>query len=160
MVYRWESYKYSVPAEVVGAEFEKIEKEHGKITSQFVLDSARDTDSPIHSMFEWDNAIAGEKYRLHQATTIILSLKVEKETEKKPKVLRAYYNVSETEKKGSFINVDSAFSNPDTQEIILKRALREFQSFRNKYENLKEFAEVFEKFDEVLLDFAEDTEEE
>ena len=149
MVYKWESYKYSVPAEVVGAEFEKIEKEHGKVTSEYVLDSARDTDSPLHSMFEWNNEIAGEKYRLHQATIIILSLKVEKETEKKPKTLRAYYNVSESEKKGSFINVDSAFSNPDTQEIILKRALREFQAFRTKYENLKEFAKVFKEFDEV-----------
>jgi hypothetical protein len=150
MVYKWESYKYSVPAEVVGAEFEKIEKEHGKVTSEFVLDSARDTDSPLHSMFEWNNEIAGEKYRLHQATIIILSLKVEKETEEKPKTLRAYYNVSESEKKGSFINVDSAFSNPDTQEIILKRALREFQAFRTKYENLKEFAKVFKEFDEVF----------
>ena len=150
MVYSWKMYQYSVPAETVGKEFEKIEKEYGKITSDLVLQKAESEESPIHELFEWDDAVAGHKYRLSQATQIIISLAKEVEEDPKTKTVRAYYNVSDGERKGSFVNAKTAFSNPDTRDIILKRALRELESFKEKYQNLSELAGVFTKIDELL----------
>lgn len=156
MVYSWRSYNYSVSAETVGHEFEKIEKEHGKITNDLVLQEATDENSPLHEMFEWDDSVAGHKYRLHQATLIIVSLAVEPEEVKTPKEVRAYYNVSNGERKGKFINMKSAFSNPDTKEIVLKRAFREFMSFKNKYSNIEEFSELFATFENTLSNMDEE----
>lgn len=151
MVYSWNTYKYTVPAETVGKEFEKIEKKYGKLTSDLVLQNAESEESPLHELFEWDDAVAGKKYRLHQATHLILNLvREDVEENKTPKPVRAYYNVSSDQKKGSFINVKSAFSNPDNRDIILKRALRELQAFKEKYENLSELAGVFTQIDKIL----------
>ena len=158
MVYSWKMYQYSVPADVAGKEFEKIEKEYGKVTSELLLQNAEPEESPLHELFEWDDAVAGRKYRLSQATNIIINLAVEVEKEQKPKKIRAYYNVSDTEKKGTFINVESAFSNPDTKEIVIKRAYREMVAFTKKYENITEFAPIFKAIeslkDEILGDEA------
>lgn len=159
MVYSWKTYNYAVSADVVGKEFEKIEKQYGKLTNDLVLQNAEDEDSPIHELFEWDDAVAGHKYRLTQATQLIINLAYEPEEQTKPKPVRAYYNVAETEKKGSFVNMKSAFSNPDSRDIILKRALRELESFKEKYQNLSELAGVFSKIDELLVTENAETEE-
>lgn len=160
MVYSWKTYGYSVSAETVGKEFEKIEKQYGKLTSDLVLQSAEDEDSPIHECFEWDDAVAGHKYRLSQATSLILNLAVEPDKVKKPEKIRAYYNVSDSTKKGTFINAKSAFENPDTRDIVLKRALREFKAFQEKYKNLSEFSQIFGMFDELSEKYEIEAEEE
>lgn len=150
MVYSWKLYKYKIPAQVVGKEFEKIEEKYGKLTNELVLQDAESEDSPIHEMFEWDDSVAGHKYRLSQATNIIVSLAVEVEKDSEPRTVRAYYNVSENEKKGKFVNMQFAFENPDTKEIVLKRALNELQMFKKKYENLSELSMIFDQIDLVL----------
>lgn len=149
MVYSYNAYKYAVPAQVVGERFEKIEKKHGKLTNELVLEDARSTSSPLHSLIEWDDKIASHKYRLYQATLLITNLHAEVETDDVVKEVRAFVDTSDGGKKGSFINVTAAFANPDTREIVLKRALRELEMFRQKYQNLKELSEVFEKIEEL-----------
>ena len=160
MVYSWKMYQFSVPADTVGREFERIEKEHGKVTSELLLKDAEPEDSPLHELFEWDDAVAGHKYRLTQATNVIINLAIEVEKEQKPKKIRAYYNVSDSERKGRFINAETAFANPDTKEIILKRAYREMQSFMQKYENLTEFAPVFKAIEDIKSEILGDEENE
>lgn len=147
MVYKWKTYQYKVSADVVGKHFEELEKVTGNITSEIVLDSARNEDSPIHSLFEWDDSIAAEQYRLKQATTLICNLAVEIETDKKPIECRAFMEVTD-QKVGTFMNVQSAFENHDTRQIVLDRAKRELTMFKQKYKNLNELAKVFDAIDE------------
>lgn len=147
MVYSWKTYGYSVSADVVGREFEKIEEKYGEVTSENILESASDEKSPIHNVFEWDDSKAAHKYRLHQATTLICNLKVTTD-EHKDLSVRAYVDVSES-KKGSFINIGSAFKNPDTREMVIQRALSELEAFREKYRDLVELAAVFNEIDKL-----------
>ena len=154
MVYKWEGYAYSVDANIVGQQFEKIEKEKGEITSQTVLDEARPESSPIHELFEWDDTVAAEKYRLNTASSIIRCLAIEVEDkDKKPIKCKAFVNVSKESgvtAKGKFINVSSAMENEDTRDIVIKRALNELRAFQNKYKSLVEFAGLFEEIDNLL----------
>lgn len=150
MVYKWNNYKYPVSAEVVGKHFEQIEKKYGKLNNRNVLDSARPEKSPIHSLFEWDDTKAADKYRLEQASRLIVNLNVEIETEEaKPIVCRAFVNVSEA-KQGSFINIESAFRVEETQEIVLKRAMQELKAFEQKYKNLEILADLFSEINELV----------
>jgi hypothetical protein len=149
LVYKWKNYKYSVPAEVVGKHFQKLEKKEGALTSQNVLESARSEKSPIHSLFEWDDTKAAEQYRLKQAAQLICNLTVEIETEDKPIECRAYMDVSEA-KVGSFINVQSAFQSEESRDVVLKRALNELSAFKTKYKNLLELQDVFDVIDTHL----------
>lgn len=150
MVYSWKNYGYSVSADVAGKELEKIEKKYGEVTSELVLQSATPESSPLHCVFEWNDSVAAHQYRLQQASVLICNLarEVEADTEKKI-VTRAYVDVSENTS-GSFVNVESAFKNVDTREIVLKRALAELQAFEQKYKNLIELSSVFSEIDKVL----------
>lgn len=150
MVYKWNSYKYPVAAEVVGKHFEKVEKKYGELNSKNVLESARSEKSPIHSLFEWDDTQAAEKYRLEQASKLIVNLNIEVETgEAKPILCRAFVNVSE-KKSGSFINIESAFQSEETKELVLKRALDELKAFEQKYKNLEILSDLFLEIDDFI----------
>lgn len=67
------------PAEItvpVREALERLERD-GRLTAAGVLDSARDSASPLHRCFEWDDSVAGERYRLDQARRLIRSVRVE-----------------------------------------------------------------------------------
>lgn len=53
-----------------------IYKQYGEVKPQELVDTARPTSSPIHDAFEWDDSIAGEKYRLIQADTWIRNVTI------------------------------------------------------------------------------------
>jgi hypothetical protein len=52
-----------------------LEREKGRLIPADLVEDARDPDSPLHAYFTWDDTEAAEKYRLHQARTIIRSVK-------------------------------------------------------------------------------------
>lgn len=151
MVYKWSKVSYSVSADIVGKHFEKLEKKYGEVNRVNVLDSARPEKSPIHSLFEWDDTKAAENYRLTQASMLICNLDIEVQTEdeSKPITCRAFVNTSESVT-GSFVNIQSAFQNEDTKEIVLQRALQELKAFEKKYENLTELSEIFAEIDQLV----------
>jgi hypothetical protein len=59
----------------VERELDRIYKEDGGVTPVAILERAARTEHPLHQHFEWDDTIAGQKYRLHQATQMILASK-------------------------------------------------------------------------------------
>jgi len=54
-----------------------IYQAHGELTPQIVVDEARPEGSPLHSRFDWNDQIAGEKYRLVQAQQLIRAVRIE-----------------------------------------------------------------------------------
>ena len=160
-----------VSADDFGKELEKIEKEFGDVTSERLVDTARDEDSILHCMFEWDDAIAGELYRRKKATEYICSLMIVPVQSNPPKVetieivevppIRAYANqkpsdMNSVDKSGSFINIRKAFADEDTRSIVLMQAVRELQSFKRKYENYLEFSKLFNEIDSLINQFTEE----
>lgn len=53
----------------------------GSLTPEAVVESARSPESPMHGLFTWDDAVAGQKWRLEQARELIRSVKVVISTE-------------------------------------------------------------------------------
>ena len=75
--YTWRiDFYHKIDANDVGKELEKIEQTTG-ITNQNVLKYAKDETTTLNKMFEWDDSVAGEKYRLEQARKIINNIQVE-----------------------------------------------------------------------------------
>ena len=152
-----EGWRPGVDANTVGAVMEQIEDKYGSITSERFLEASRAEDSPTHGVFEWDDGIAAEKYRLHQASRTICAVRVivrnETGTKIPEKPPRAFVNiVDDDSKKGQYVNVSDAMSNEDTRQAVLKRAMRELKSFQEKYSALSELAEVFMAIDKVCND--------
>lgn len=55
----------------------------GRLTPDLVVQDAESSDSPLHELFEWDDGVAGHKYRIEQARQVITSVRVVITTEHK-----------------------------------------------------------------------------
>lgn len=149
MVYKWSCFQYSVDANIVGRTIENIEKEKGECTARMLLEEARAEESPIHELFEWDDSIAAEKYRLKQATEIITAVAVVIEDNvDTPKKVRAFANVG-SRRKGSFIPMTTALAKEESRKIILQHALEELSEFKAKYRDLQELATIFAEIEKL-----------
>lgn len=51
----------------------------GKLTAEEVVEDARRETSPLHDLFEWDDAEAAQRWRVEQARVLIRSVRVEVE---------------------------------------------------------------------------------
>ena len=58
-------------------ELEQLVKSNGALSPQLVVDAARHNNSALHSFFEWDDSVAGEKYRIEQARGVIKMFRIE-----------------------------------------------------------------------------------
>lgn len=133
--------KYNVSAQDFYDEIKNLPQ----ITAKNVVDLARDENSKLHSDFEWDNEIAGEKYRIIQAREMIrlLAFKPKEETEKATRVFEL------TSQTSVYLPVVSISKNEDEYQALLKRALAELESFKKKYSTLVELEEVFRAIEEL-----------
>jgi hypothetical protein len=69
-------YRAAVDAQTTGQELERIRSHHGELTADLVVDESRPESAPLHSAFEWNDTIAAEEHRKHQARTMIRAIQV------------------------------------------------------------------------------------
>ena len=154
MVYKYRATQYKVPAQVAGEYLEELGKEEGGLTARTLLERSRPEEALLHECFEWDDTEAAERYRLGQARYFISNV-VTVELKGKPvEPTRAFVQVTQREHNevGIFKPVHIALSDSVSREIVLGNAMRDMQSFKDKYATLEELASVIEAMDEVLKD--------
>ena len=125
----------------------------GKNISAFdVVESAKGKDSPLHDYFDWDNDVAGDKWRLEQAQCMIRSIEVKYiGGDGKPEYIRMMYNLETEENKNMYIPVDEVFSSEIYREQLLERAYSEAISWKERYHHLQEFSKVFESIERLKM---------
>lgn len=157
-------FSYKVSPQVVGETLDKL-AENTEVTAQSFLDISRPEDSPTHEIFEWNDAIAAEKYRLNIAGCVIRSIDVTRvevedattevsivETKEEDQTYkRAYVNVNKSAglQKAKFVPIEQAMSNADMRKQVLQNALDELNAYKRKYFMLSELAKVFDAISEV-----------
>lgn len=117
----------------------------GDLTPKIVVDEARDTDHPLHHRFEWDNSIAGEKYREIQAAQIIRSVKITYNAagSTEPRTVRGFLPLQrEDSPAASYRPVHEVFANELTREMVLRQFRMEWQQLKARYSHLEEFAAI------------------
>ena len=150
-VWKFEN-KYKANAEEAYAEIKSLEV----ITPQNVVDLARNEDSVIHNDFEWDDSIAGEKFRCIQAKDMIRSfILVKEEPKTNPDDKNIVYEIPElypvehlralhtTSKPHEYAPVEYFVENQDEYRILLNRAIAELEAFKRKYSMIAELEDVF-----------------
>lgn len=151
--YEWRGAQYPVEPQVAGNYFKSLEEQYGKVTPENLLESSRPEDSVMHKCFQWDDAIAAEKYRKYQASSMITNLVkvVIKHNESsglsEEIKTRAVVSVSPGIEKGEFVSIERAMSDSEMRDTVLKNALRELITFQEKYKNLGELEGVFESIE-------------
>ena len=172
--YSWRSgFSYGCSPQIVGEVLETIEERDGKVTPEAFLEESRPEDAETHKMFEWNDAIAAEKYRLDKAQRIIggltytmvidedvhtkVTLVDEKDVvtvNESIKPYKAWINVSEKGRGrvGSpavLVSFDRAMADKVMRQNALRNALSEVKMYTNKYRHIKEFSKIFTAIDEV-----------
>jgi hypothetical protein len=139
-------------ASIVGKHIDFLrEQNKGELLAEDVLKDARNPNSPLHQLFEWDDSEAAEAYRLQQARGIIravVAIYREPERSAPSHKVAAFTRIPEGET-SHYRATHQALSQKATREAILKQAWKELQSWRARYAHLKEFADLVEVVDEV-----------
>lgn len=128
-------------------ELAAIYREHSKLTSELVVDVARDSRHPLHNRFEWDDSVAGEKYRQVQASELIRSVKVKfaptPEGDERPAV-NAFHSVP-TPAGRTYVPVEQVAEDPFQRQLVLQAAEREWRDLRRRYSHLQEFIAMIQR---------------
>lgn len=137
-------------ANLVGNHIELLRKEqHGELTPEDVLKDARNPNSPLHTFFEWDDGLAAEQHRLHQARGLIRAVVAVYVSEDRPAVrAKAYVHINESGAQ-HYRETTHALSQAKTRKMVLQRAWKELQGWRDRYKDLKEFSDLIAVIDEV-----------
>ena len=127
-------------------------RQNGGLSPQSLLDASRPKESVLHDEFEWDDSVAAEEYRLHQAGHIIRCIVVvhEKPADagKKEKSIpvRLYHpthNVDD-EKRGTYESITVIAKDTDMKARLMQDCLRELKWMQNKYSALKDVVNLLD----------------
>lgn len=148
MVYQWKSGSRigGISAQVAGEVCEQLDSV-GCLSAQRLVDVSRPKEAALHTAFEWDDSIAGEEWRKHQARHIINSIIVVQKKEDEPIPVRAFFKIEQSE--GTYESVHTILRCSTKREMLMQDALRELDSFKRKYSVLKELSGVFAAIDEA-----------
>lgn len=139
-------------AKAVGDHLELLRQQcKGELTPEDVLSDAKHDNSPLHSFFEWDDSAAAYQHRLAQARGLIravVAVYVDDEKQRPAIRQKAYVHIAEA---GAphYRETGHAMSQTKTRQLVLQRAWRELQAWKSRYQDLKEFSDLFEVIDEV-----------
>lgn len=140
-------------AAIVGQHIEMLRQRcKGELTPEDILDDAKNDNSPLHSFFEWSDSEAAKQYRLQQARGLIRAVVAIYVSDDKPAVRqRAYVNIKAAGEPQHYREITHAMSQTKTRDIVLNKAMAELIGWRNRYRDLKAFADLFDQIDQLRL---------
>lgn len=111
-----------------------------------VVEKAKDKNSEMHSIFEWDDSVAGEEYRKIQAGKMVRNLVIVRNDETEEKTNVRYF-VSTGKRDSTYTPTRLVIRNQDAYEQLLERAYAELRAFKEKYSTLSELEEILALID-------------
>jgi hypothetical protein len=144
----------------INAEINRIYQEHNGITPSLLVEEAKNPDSILHHLFEWDDEKAGHAYRLDQARQIITSVKVNIVSE--TKMISAVSYVRDPRVPGDqqgYVSIETLKTDKDLAKESIKL---EFARAYSHLQKAKLHAEVLNMQNQVglLLTNLEETQQE
>ena len=116
-----------------------------------VIQVARMERSPLHPYFEWDDSIAGQKYRLEQARELIrINISFIKGVETQA---RTFISLSTDRRAsgGGYREMEYVLDNPTWRETMVKDALIDLENFERRYKALAELTNLLEEIKTTRL---------
>lgn len=149
MVYKWRSgSQIKANPQASGELFEKLSETEEGLTAQTLLNANKPKNAPLHNDYEWDNDKAAEEWRLHQSRHFLNSLTVVLVNDDTAEnvTTRAVHITTELHK---YEPITAIIQNENKYDVLLKNAFSELESFKRKYEVLKELKPIFDLLDEL-----------
>lgn len=117
---------------------QKLAETNGSfLDPHIVLEEAKNASSVLHDVFEWDNKIAGEKYRLIQARILINAVHVKIDGKSSPAYFNTRVEIGGVMKQGYF-PVARVMSDQEIHDAVLRDAIRDLELAQDKYKEISE----------------------
>jgi hypothetical protein len=141
---------------------EKIRGEKGgAFKPEHLWKAAKGKRHVLHNEFEWNNEIAGAKYRTIQAAKVIRSLKMvrslENEGEVRTVCVSAFTSMgsgAEDGRQSKYYDTTEILSDGARRSLLLKKVWGQLLSLKVKYSDLHEFSKVWSAINDVESDLA------
>jgi hypothetical protein len=146
MNYKWKIAEFNIDANIAGRALEELEAENGSVTPSLVVQAAAPKNAILHRCFEWNNQIAGNKYRESQAGEMLRKLviiNITEDPDKETEVIRAFVNVLNADNERVYVSTLAAMGDNDYRNQVLADAIRDLLNFQKKYQELKELSALF-----------------
>lgn len=143
-------------AEMRRGELDALLVANGTVTPKAVVDFARNPDTALHSVFEWDDSTAGERFREIQASQYIRSVAkvMPVAGSDEPMRVRAFVSLSRDRGTGAYRPVEAVLADPEMYREMLSEAESEFKAFRTKYQHVKQLTRLFVVAESVFKEAA------
>ena len=126
-------------------------KNHGILSPEAVVEAAKNPNSALHTRFEWDNTKAAHQYRLWQARNLLRVVVeiIDDGAEKIPVNVFVSLTPDRTGDTGGYRQVIDVVSNKTLYNTMLENAVSELESFKKKYQRIKELGRIFREIDKL-----------
>ena len=140
-------------------EIEEVRAEHGgTIPKGALVEKAKKKRSALHREFTWNVKKAAEERWLHQEAYIMRSYMVTVEGPKNSGHLPKYVSIrvaDETDQEkprtvSMWASLEEQLRDPGGRQLLLQKAIRDLNAYRNRYVYLSELAQLFAAMDEEL----------
>jgi hypothetical protein len=132
-------------ANIIGEFCDKLYRKFGTITAEMFVTAAK-KDKTIRPYLEWDNTLAAEQYRLHQARILIGSFTVTIERHDKEVTVRGLQYV---DSENGYVPSSKIFSNTEMTKEVVAKAKKEAISWFHRYQNIRGFDNMNPIFDAI-----------
>jgi hypothetical protein len=124
-------------------QLQSVYETHGKLTPSVVVAVATSKNHPLHSRFEWDDKVAGPKYREVQARELIRSVRIvykPAEEGAPERSVRAFHALrDEDEGERTYMPVDEVVRSEFLTKLLASDMRREWEALRRRWEHFEEF---------------------
>jgi hypothetical protein len=119
-------------------------KRADKLLPDAVVKAARNPSNPLHDQFEWDDKVAGHKYRLWQARVLISSVTIVRD-EKAEKPVPVFVSLmrDRVDEGGGYRALEEVLADEQMRGELLATALHELKAFQHRYHVYRELAGIF-----------------
>ena len=128
-----------------------LEKNGGLLRPSDVVEEARDSKSPLHSSFCWDDTEAARLFRLDQAQRLIRSFRFKVDDGEKSVDVPVFVNISIDRVGAKDANpyrlTEDVARTPNLLEIVEKDALDQLRGIRERYGHLKRLKDIWDAID-------------
>lgn len=131
----------------------KVGLAKGLAAPEAIVDASRPATAPTHGEFEWDDGVAAEAHRVHQARQLVNHILVVHTNGGEPVTTKAFHSVTVIEgdrKVRGYTSEKLVWSKPELAEQVVAEAFRELESWRAKYHQYADLRDAVAGVDRVI----------
>lgn len=167
--YQWrEGFRTNIKPDVAGRELDRIAKRDQEVVPITLVEENSTPGTPLYTYFEHDNPTAAGLYREDQAKRLIGALKivyVRNDTEEPLPPVRAYVSVMDEPEFDMYAPnkppasrhyrpIMKVMSSDDLRDQYRRQAFDTLCSWRDRYQDIEEFARIFQEIDTLKERYA------